>query len=90
MSHAPAPSKYDRFNVYKQVSLMLPANRYISTNLNIDRIRTTPARERQGRRPAVIAQFDTVFVIEMPATYKPSSSLEGESFESHQPLIVCY
>jgi len=85
MPHAPTPSKYDRFDVYKQVSLILPHNRYISANLNTDRIRTTPARERQGRRPEVIAQFDTVFVIEKPATYKPSSSLEGES--SHHPLI---
>jgi hypothetical protein len=78
MSHAPAPSKYDRFNVYKQVSLILPANRYISDKVNIDRIRTTSAHEREGRRPAAIAQFDTVFVIETPATYKASSSLEGE------------
>ena len=78
MSYAPRPSKYDRFNVYKQVSLCLPPNRYISAKLNIDRVRTTPACERQGRRPAVLAQFDTVFVIETPATYKPSSSLEGE------------
>ena len=42
-----------------------------------DVVRTTPGREQQGRRIAVIAQFDTVFVIETPATYKPSSSLEG-------------
>ena len=34
MSHAPTPSKYDRFNVYKQVTLTLPPNRYISANLN--------------------------------------------------------
>ena len=79
MSHAPRPSKYDRFDVYKQVSLIQPPNRYIAAKLNVNRIRTTPARERQGRRPAVSAQFDTVFVIETPATYKPSSSLEGES-----------
>lgn len=88
MPHAPKPSKYDRFNVYKQVSLLLPPNRYTSTNLNIDRIRTTPARGRQGRRPAVIAQFDTVFVIETPATYRPSSSLEGESLHLPSPLIM--
>jgi hypothetical protein len=78
MSHAPTPSKYDRFNVYKQVSLVLPPNRYLSANLNIDRIRTTPSRERQGRRAGATAQFDAAFVIETPATYKPSSSLEGE------------
>jgi hypothetical protein len=86
MSHAPRPSKYDRFDLYKQVSLILPPNRFLSSNVNIDRIRTTPARERQGRRPAVVSQFDTVFVIENPATYKPSSSLEGES--SHHPLTI--
>ena len=79
MSHAPRPSKYDRFNLYKQVSLSSPPNRYLGAKNNIDRIRTTPAREREGRRPAVLAQFDTVFVIETPATYKPSSSLEGKS-----------
>ena len=77
MSHSPKPSKYDRFNLYKQVSLTLPPNRFLSANVNIDRVRTTPGREQQGRRTAVIAQFDTVFVIETPATYKPSSSLEG-------------
>jgi hypothetical protein len=78
MTHAPTPSKYDRFNVYKQVSLLLPPNRYLGANLNIDRIRTTPSRERQGRRAEAAAQFDAAFVIETPATYKPSSSLEGE------------
>ena len=79
ISNAPIPSKYDRFNVYKQISLILPPNRYISANPIIDRIRTTPARKRQGRRPGVIAHFDTVFVVENPASYRPSSSLEGES-----------
>lgn len=29
MSNAPTPSKYDCFNLYKQVSLTLPPNRYI-------------------------------------------------------------
>ena len=83
MSHAPTPSKYDRFNVYKQVTLTLPPNRYISANLNTNRIRTIPAREQQGRRAAVVAQFDTVFVIESPATYKRSSSLDGKSSPIH-------
>ncbi|KAF8804478.1 hypothetical protein BYT27DRAFT_7258947 [Phlegmacium glaucopus] len=75
--HAPVPSKYDRFDVYKQVSLILLPNQYISANPIIERIRTTPACERQGRRPGVVAHFDTVFVIENPATYRPSLSLEG-------------
>jgi hypothetical protein len=88
MSHAPTPSKYDRFNVYKQVSLILPPNRYISANLNIERIRTTPAHERQGRRAGVTAQFDTVFVIETPATYKPSASLEGQQHPQYLNFIL--
>jgi len=81
-SNAPIPSKYDRFNVYKQISLILPPNRYISANPIIERIRTTPARERQGWQPGVIAHFDTVFVVENLASYRPSSSLEGESSKS--------
>ena len=76
--HAPTPSKYDRFDVYKQVSLYLPPNKYISANLIVERIRTTPARERQGRQPGAVAQFDTAFVIESPTTYMPSASLDGE------------
>ena len=76
--HAPTPSKYDHFDVYKQVSLILPPNRYIGANPIVERIRTTPARGRQGREPGAIAQFDTAFVIERPTTYMPSSSLEGE------------
>ena len=79
MSYAPSPLKYDRFNVYKQVSLIQPPNQCIAANLNINQIWTTPSHEHQGRRPVVSAQFDTVFVNETPTTYKPSSSLEGES-----------
>ena len=47
MSRAPRPSKYDCFNVYKQVSLVLPANRHLGASQIIEQIRTTPARERE-------------------------------------------
>jgi hypothetical protein len=78
-SNAPIPLKYDCFNVYKQISLILPPNQYISTNLIIEHIQTTPAHEHQGQQPGIIAHFDTVFVVENPASSRPSSSLEGES-----------
>ncbi|GLB40482.1 hypothetical protein LshimejAT787_0803530 [Lyophyllum shimeji] len=76
---APTPSKYDRFDVYKQVTITLPLNRYLSPiHINKDRIRTSPAQEAQGRRLAVSSRFDTALVIEDPLNYCPSSSLRGE------------
>ncbi|KAF8152479.1 hypothetical protein B0H34DRAFT_784587 [Crassisporium funariophilum] len=78
VSCAPTPSQYDRFDVYKQISVRLPFNRYISSNQMItDRIRTTPTRLSRGRHPSIPGNFDTALVIENPEEYCPSSSLNG-------------
>lgn len=83
ISRAPTPSKYDRFNAYKQLIVTLPFNRYLNpTRINKERIRAIPTRPAQGRRTSTPSRFDTVFVIEDPATYQPSSSLHGKP-QSH-------
>lgn len=78
---APSPSKYDRFDIYKQIRITLPFNRYLSpTRVNTDRIRTTPARPAKGRQLATASRFDTALVVEDPSSYQVSSSLHGKCF----------
>lgn len=36
VSHAPHPSKHDRFDVYKQVHVILPANHFLDSKQIID------------------------------------------------------
>ncbi|KAG6809061.1 hypothetical protein H0H92_001751 [Tricholoma furcatifolium] len=75
---APTLSNYDRFNVYRQLTIRLPPNRHINSKDNLTHhIRTTPARPAEDRSSAIPACFDTAFVIDDPITYRPSSSLEG-------------
>ena len=72
------PSKYDQFNVYNQISIILPFNCHISLTQQLKtRIQTTPAQDACGRRPAVPAHFDTALIIKDPRNYNPSLSFQG-------------
>ncbi|KAJ7855999.1 Zn-finger domain-containing protein [Mycena leptocephala] len=71
------PGPFDRFDVYNQVSLQLPANRYLSDQLRTNRIRAVPAVPPKSRSPGSPANFDTALVIEDPAQYVPSSGIQG-------------
>ncbi|KAJ7731496.1 hypothetical protein B0H16DRAFT_1772807 [Mycena metata] len=62
------PGPFDRFDLYNQVILHLPANRYLSSQHLTNRIR---------RRLGSPAFFDTALVIETPQEYIPSSGVKG-------------
>ncbi|KAF7295758.1 hypothetical protein HMN09_01118400 [Mycena chlorophos] len=71
------PGRYDRYNIYKQLHLRLPANRYLSSARTAHRIRALPAVPARQRRAEIPAIFDTALIIENPAEYHPSSGLDG-------------
>ncbi|KAF7346884.1 hypothetical protein MVEN_01440400 [Mycena venus] len=74
---SPAPGIYDRFDIFTQISLILPRNRYLSDQPRSSRIRAippVPAKSRSAAKPAV---FDTALVIEDPSQYVPSSGMTG-------------
>ncbi|KAF8954047.1 hypothetical protein BDZ97DRAFT_1742679 [Flammula alnicola] len=74
--HAPSPSRYDRFDVYKQITLSISFNRHLSLKHTIlNRIRATPPRAAKGRTPAAPGSFDMALIIEDPANYTPPSGL---------------
>lgn len=70
------PGHMDRFDVYKQLSIDLPPNQYLSSQPRRSRIRATPAVPAKGRKAAVPAHFDTGLVIDGPES--------GTYFERHQ------
>ncbi|KAJ7185384.1 hypothetical protein C8R46DRAFT_981964 [Mycena filopes] len=71
------PSLYDRFDLFNQISVNLPRNRYLSDQPRSSRIRAVPAVPQKGRSPGSPAVFDTVLVIEDPSQYIPSSGIAG-------------
>ncbi|KAG6835260.1 hypothetical protein H0H93_003352, partial [Arthromyces matolae] len=75
---APKPSMYDRFDIYKQISVDLPFNRYLNQTENrTHRIRTIRPRPATGRHPAIHAHSDTALVIEDPEKYVYSWTMQG-------------
>ncbi|KAJ7092928.1 Zn-finger domain-containing protein [Mycena belliarum] len=71
------PGPFDRFDLYNQVSLHLPMNRYLSHRSRATRIRAIPAVPPKGRFRGSPAFFDTAFVVDDPSQYTPSSGLSG-------------
>ncbi|KAJ7710899.1 hypothetical protein B0H17DRAFT_914990 [Mycena rosella] len=71
------PSRHDRFAVYKQLSIQLARNCFISDKARTCRIRATPATLARARSPGVPAHFDTALVIEDPDQYRKSSGVQG-------------
>ncbi|KAF7328115.1 hypothetical protein MVEN_02568400 [Mycena venus] len=71
------PSAYDRFDIFNQLSVHLPPNRYLSDQQRSSRIRAVAAVASTGRRAASPAIFDTALVIEDPSQYVPSSGIAG-------------
>ncbi|KAJ7174921.1 Zn-finger domain-containing protein [Mycena filopes] len=71
------PGQYDRFDIFNQISLHLPPNRYLSAQERSSRIRATAAKAPKGRSPGTPAIFDTALVIEDPSQYRPSSGIVG-------------
>ncbi|KAJ7496317.1 Zn-finger domain-containing protein [Mycena galericulata] len=71
------PSSYDRFDIFNQISLHLPRNRYLSDQTRSTRVRAVPAVPPKGRFAGSPAVFDTALVIEDPTQYVPSSGFAG-------------
>ncbi|KAJ7609180.1 Zn-finger domain-containing protein [Mycena polygramma] len=71
------PGAFDRFDIFNQITIHLPANRYLSDQSRSNRIRTIPAVLPKGRSPGSPAVFDTALVIEDPSLYVPSSGIAG-------------
>ncbi|KAJ7672356.1 hypothetical protein DFH06DRAFT_1266919 [Mycena polygramma] len=72
-----APSIYDRFDIFNQISVHLPPNRYLIDQKRTSRIRAVAAVPGKGRRLGSPAVFDTALVIEDPSRYIPSSGIAG-------------
>ncbi|KAK6969604.1 hypothetical protein R3P38DRAFT_3238924 [Favolaschia claudopus] len=72
-----APSQYDRYDIFNQIKLHLPPNRYLSNQPRSCRIRAVAAVPPKDRKPGIPAILDTALVIEDPSQYVPSSGIEG-------------
>ncbi|KAJ7080850.1 hypothetical protein C8R44DRAFT_836592 [Mycena epipterygia] len=71
------PGSYDRFDVFNQIIVHLPRNRYLSDQPRSSRIRAIRAVPKKGHSSGSPAVFDTALVIEDPTQYQPSSGLTG-------------
>ncbi|KAJ7250083.1 hypothetical protein B0H12DRAFT_1234544 [Mycena haematopus] len=71
------PGRYDRFDIFNQISIHLPRNRYLSDQPRKNRIRAIAAKPAKARFLGSPAIFDTALVIEDPSQYVPSSGIAG-------------
>ncbi|KAJ7810956.1 Zn-finger domain-containing protein [Mycena olivaceomarginata] len=71
------PNRHDRFAVFKQITIHLAKNRYLSATPRKARIRATPPILARGRSPGTPAHFDTALIIEDPPSYRTSAGIEG-------------
>jgi hypothetical protein len=77
--HNITPSEHDRFDLFKQITITLPSNRYLADSIwRVNRIRTAPAIEARGRIQAKAAQFDTALVVEDLDAYREHGGLNGK------------
>ena len=74
------PNSNDRFNAYRQVKVFLQPNRYLSNQTRTNRIRTTPAVPRKGRRSASSGHFDVALVIVDREKYRGGNGFDGMFF----------
>ena len=80
------PNLNDRFNAYCQVKVILPPNRYLSNQTRTNRIRTTPAVARKGRRPASLGHFDVTLVIVDRVKFRDGNGFDGRLFSNNLKL----
>ncbi|KAJ6467139.1 hypothetical protein C8R47DRAFT_1303645 [Mycena vitilis] len=71
------PGLYDRFDIFNQITVHLPPNRYLGEQKRTSRIRAVAAVPPKGRRLGSPAIFDTALIIEDPSQYTPSSGIAG-------------
>lgn len=58
------PSTMERFDAFKQITLDLPGNQFLSSDLRRTRIWAIPATPAKGRKPGTAAHFDTVIALD--------------------------
>jgi hypothetical protein len=75
-----SPHVFDRFDVYKQIIIHLPYNRYLSNHPRSDRLRTSPAVAKLGRKAGTSARFDTALLVENWDDHLKFGGLEGSIF----------
>ncbi|KAF7345617.1 hypothetical protein MVEN_01580800 [Mycena venus] len=70
---------FDRFDIYNQVTLHLPTNRYLSNQLHTSHIRAIPAvmPSWTGRSRGSPAAFDMALVVNDSFQYVPSSGINS-------------
>ncbi|KAF7310204.1 hypothetical protein MIND_00394000 [Mycena indigotica] len=61
------PSSFDFYDIFHQIKISLPRNRYLSPKQRALRIRAVPAAPNVGRKEGAPASFDTALVIANPA-----------------------
>jgi hypothetical protein len=71
------PSIHDRFDAFKQITITLPKNRYLSDQKRTDRVRTLPAVKATGRASAKRPHFDTALVVEDAHLFKSEGGIAG-------------
>ncbi|KAJ7775451.1 Zn-finger domain-containing protein [Mycena metata] len=71
------PGQYDRFDIFNQITVHMPPNRYLSSQNRSTRLRAIAAVAPKGRSAGSPAIFDTALIIEDPAQYVPSSGVLG-------------
>lgn len=71
------PSLRDHFDVYRQILISLPNNRYLGEHALVDKVRTAPSVNASGRASEKAAHFDTAFVVEDLSLYKSEGGLSG-------------
>ncbi|KAF7354364.1 hypothetical protein MVEN_01125000 [Mycena venus] len=73
------PGPFDCFDIYNQVTLHLPTNRYLLNQLHTSCIRAIPAVAPSwiGQSQGSPAAFDTALVVDDSFQYVPSSGING-------------
>lgn len=77
LPHSTRPHAFDRFDLYKAISVLRPSMPHVADSKRLYRIRASPAKPRQGRRPGAPARFDTALVIENEDEYRTKGGLNG-------------
>lgn len=69
------PSIHNYFDTFKQITINLPKNRYLSDQKCADRVHTLPAVKATGRASAKPAHFDTALIVEDAHLFKSEGGI---------------
>jgi hypothetical protein len=72
------PGPHDSFDLFKQVKIALPSNRYLSEKDRTQCIRAIPEVKANGRKARAAAVFNIAFVVENATDYRKAGGIAGE------------